>query len=126
MRFSLHRPHIPIVTTIHMFSSLNFYKYARLLNIFSDEIITESNCERVRLESGGAKRNRIEVINNSVDMQRFSQERTTPVLRTEYSIESSCVVFGIVARLSPEKRHSDYIEAAKIAHHRFPDTRFSS
>lgn len=102
MRFSLHRPHIPIVTTIHMFSSLNFYKYARLLNIFSDEIITESNCERVRLESGGAKRNRIEVINNSVDMQRFSQERTTPVLRTEYSIESSCVVFGIVARLSPE------------------------
>lgn len=124
MRFSLRRPHIPIVTTIHMFSSLSFYKYARLLNVFSDEIITESNCERIRLESGGAKRNRIEVINNSVDMQRFSRERTLPVLRTEYDIEQDCVVFGIVARLSPEKRHEDYIEAAKIVHRRFPNTRF--
>lgn len=53
MRFSLTPSFIPIVTTIHMFSSLDFYKYAWMLNIFSKEIITESNCERVRLEGGG-------------------------------------------------------------------------
>ncbi|MEG1916898.1 MAG: glycosyltransferase family 4 protein [Muribaculaceae bacterium] len=116
MRFGIHPSFIPIVTTIHMFSSLNFYKYAWMLNIFSDQIITESNCERVRLEGGGAKRNKITVVNNSVDMKRFSQEQTHTVLRDEYNFKDNDIVFGIIARLSPEKRHCDFIDAAKLAH----------
>lgn len=124
MRFGFRPSFIPIVTTIHMFSSLNFYKHAWMLNVFSKEIITESNCERVRLEGGGAKREKITVINNSVDMQRFSRMNTTPVLRSEYKIDESIQIFGLIARLSPEKRHDVYIEAAKIVHKKNPNTRF--
>ena len=124
MRFSIQPSFIPIVTTIHMFSSLNLYKFAWTLNIFSKAVITESNCERVRLEGGGCKRERITVIYNSVDMERFSVENSYPVLREEYNLSSDIVTFGIIARLSPEKRHCDYIEAAKIVHQENPDTRF--
>ncbi len=109
-------PKIPILTTIHMFSSLTYYRYAWMLNIFSEEVVTESNCERVRLEGGGTKREIITVINNSVDMIKFSRDNTHPVLREEYSLSNDIVAFGIVARLSPEKRHQDYIAAAKKAH----------
>lgn len=115
---------IPILTTIHMFSSLTYYKYAWMLNIFSKEIITESNCERVRLESGGAKRDKITVINNSVDMSKFSKSHSSPVLREEYGISDDIVTFGIIARLSPEKRHIDYVEAAISLHKVNPKTRF--
>lgn len=124
MRFSFRPSFIPITTTIHMFSSLDFYKYAWMLNIFSKEIITESNCERVRLEGGGTKRDRITVINNSVDMNNFSVENTHPVLRAEYNIPEEVTVFGLIARLSPEKRHADYIEAAKSVHNQNPNTHF--
>lgn len=124
MRFSLRPSFIPIVTTIHMFSELTYYKYAWMLNIFSKEVITESNCERVRLEGGGTKRNIINVINNSVDTTHFSRATTKPVLREEYGLDEDVVVFGIIARLSPEKRHTDYIEAAKIVHKQNPKTRF--
>jgi glycosyltransferase involved in cell wall biosynthesis len=123
-RFSLRPSFIPIVTTIHMFSSLKFYKYAWMLNIFSKEVITESNCERVRLEGGGTKRDIITVINNSVDMSLFSQKSNVPVLRNEYGIGEDILVFGLIARLSPEKRHDVYIEAAKIVHGKNPNTRF--
>lgn len=123
-RFGFKRVRIPVMTTIHMFSSLTYYKYANMLNWFSDEIVNESNCERVRLEAGGAKREIITVINNSVDMAKFSEENTYPVLRDEYHIAKDDVVFGIVARLSPEKRHCDYVEAAKIAHGKNPNMKF--
>lgn len=124
MRFSFRPSFIPIVTTIHMFSELTYYKYAWMLNIFSKEVITESNCERVRLEGGGTHRNMITVINNSVDTSRFSRENTKPVLREEYKLNEKVTVFGIIARLSPEKRHEDYIEAAKIVHKKNPNTCF--
>ena len=124
MQFGLPWLRLPVVTTIHMFSSLDFYKYARLLNLFSYRIITESNCERVRLEGGGARRDRITVINNSVDMTRFSPETTRPVLRETFGISPDETVFGIVARLSPEKRHQDFIAAARLVHTQNPATRF--
>ena len=124
MRFSICPSFIPIVTTIHMFSELKYYKYAWMLNIFSKEVINESNCERVRLEGGGTKRNIITVINNSVDTEKFSKATTEPVLRSEYKIGDDITVFGIIARLSPEKRHEDYIEAAKMVHAKNPNTHF--
>lgn len=115
---------IPILTTIHMFSSLQYYKYAWMLNIFSQEVVTESNCERVRLEGGGTKRDKITVINNSVDMVKFSRATTVPVLREEYNVTADTIAFGIVARLSPEKRHCDYVEAAKLVHAKIPNSLF--
>lgn len=124
MRFSFRPSFIPIITTIHMFSELKYYKYAWMLNIFSKEIITESNCERVRLEGGGTKRDRITVINNSVDMVKFSRKTSKPVLRDEYNIMDETRVFGIIARLSPEKRHDNYIDAAKLVHDNNPNTLF--
>jgi len=113
-RFGLRKQTFRIVTTIHMISSLSLYKYSRILNTFSEYIITESYCERNRLVSYGVDIRKVRVVSNSVDMNRFSTKRTNAVLRDEYKIPDSCFCFGIVARLSREKRHSDFIAAAKI------------
>jgi glycosyltransferase involved in cell wall biosynthesis len=114
--FGFDKCRFKVVTTIHMISSLKLYKYTWALNIFSKRIITESYCERSRLTSSGVKRDKVSVISNSVDMERFSKAKSKPVLRSEYKIEDSCCCFGIIARLSKEKRHLDFINAAKIAH----------
>lgn len=123
-RLSFFCPKLKVITTIHMFSSLCYYKYAWMLNHFSDAIITESNCERVRLEGGGVKRDKISVIYNSVDMDKFSIKNTSPILREQYEFTEKDVVFALIARLSPEKRHNDYIKAAEIAHKTNPKCKF--
>lgn len=113
-----------VVTTIHMISSLDLYRYVRTLNIFSDHIITESYCEKNRLISNGVKNKKVTVISNSVDMDKFSEENSKPVLRKEYNISESYFCFGIIARLSKEKRHTDFIAAAIAAHKEIPDSKF--
>lgn len=123
-KFGLGKPAFRIVTTIHMISSLTLYKFSRTLNLFSEYIITESYCERNRLVSYGVDIKKVRVVSNSVDMNRFSVKRSNAVLRNEYKIPESCFCFGIVARLSKEKRHSDFIDAAKTVHLKKPDTRF--
>lgn len=113
-----------IITTIHMISSLKLYKYTWVLNLLSKHIVTESNCERNRLIGGGVKKKKITVIPNSVDMDRFSRIKSKPVLRDEYGLKSSTLCFGIIARLSPEKCHLDFVEAAKITHREYNDSKF--
>jgi glycosyltransferase involved in cell wall biosynthesis len=122
--FGFRKSSFKVITTIHMISSLKLYRFVSMLNIFSDHIITESYCERNRLTSNGVKRKIVTVIANSVDMEKFSETRSKPVLREEYKLMDSCYCFGIIARLSKEKRHSDFIQAAKIAHSEIPDARF--
>ncbi|MBS1368970.1 MAG: glycosyltransferase family 4 protein [Lentisphaeria bacterium] len=123
-RFGPRPCRIPLVTTIHMISSLSLYKWSWLLNIFANAVITESNCERSRLVAGGVKRGRVTVIANSVDMERFSRRNSTPVLRREFGLAESVPVFGIIARLSPEKRHGDFIAAARMVRAKHPEARF--
>lgn len=113
-----------VITTIHMISSLDLYRYVHTLNVFSDHIITESYCERNRLISNGVNNKKITVISNSVDMDKFSDKNSFPVLRKEYKIPESYFCFGIIARLSREKRHSDFIAAAKATHREIPDSIF--
>ncbi len=118
------RDQFKIVTTIHMISQLRLYKYSWALNIFSDRIITESNCERNRLTGGGVCRKSISVISNAVDMDYFSRSDAVPVLRKEYTIPEDYCCFGIIARLSKEKRHIDFIHAAVQVHNVNPKTVF--
>lgn len=122
--FGIGRIPFKIVTTIHMFSRVSQYKWAWMLNIFSEKVITESFCERNRLLGGGVKFDRIHVIANSVDMKKFSRELSTPVLRSSYHLTDDVPTFGIIARLSPEKRHADYIAAARLVHEKYPQARF--
>ena len=123
-KFGFHSNHCAIITTIHMISSLKLYKWSWTLNTFSNRIITESNCERNRLVAGGVHAENIVVINNSVDMERFSRENSTPVLRKEYSLDEQTPAFGLIARLSPEKRHCDFIKAAELVHEKYPSAHF--
>lgn len=120
--FGFRKTGFKVVTTIHMISSLKLYKFVCALNLFSDHIITESYCEKNRLISNGVKNKKVTVISNSVDMVKFSKKNSIPVLRKEYNIAEPCVCFGIIARLSKEKRHSDFIAAAKAAHIEMPDS----
>jgi glycosyltransferase involved in cell wall biosynthesis len=112
------------VTTIHMISSMKLYRFASSLNVFSDWIVTESVCERDRLTTHGVRPDRVTVISNSVDMVRFSRDHSRPVLRNEYCVDDTTCCFGIVARLSKEKCHLDFVEAARLTHEVNENTRF--
>lgn len=120
----LRKNRFKVVTTIHMISSLSLYRFSRSLNTFSSCVITESYCERNRLVSNGVKMDRVTVVANSVDMERFSPDHSNPVLRDAYQLTPETCCFGIVARLSREKRHQDFIAAAITVHQKHPDTRF--
>jgi glycosyltransferase involved in cell wall biosynthesis len=122
--FGFKKTSFKVVTTIHMISSLNLYKFVCTLNLFSDHIITESYCEKNRLISNGVKNKKVTIVSNSVDMDKFSDENSIPALRKEYNIAESCFCFGIIARLSKEKRHSDFVAAAKAARKEIPDSMF--
>lgn len=122
--FGFRKSYFKVVTTIHMISSLKLYRFVSLLNIFSDHIITESYCERNRLTSNGVRKEIVTVIANSVDMEKFSETKSNSVLRKEYRVLDSCYCFGIIARLSKEKRHSDFIQAARSLHLEIPDAMF--
>ncbi len=122
--FGFSMPVFKVVTTIHMISSSKLYKYTWVLNFFSKHIITESYCERNRLTSSGVKSEKITVISNSVDMEKFSKVKSKPILRNKYKIKDDCCCFGIIARLSKEKRHLDFINAAKNAHSKNDNTKF--
>ncbi len=69
-------------------------------------------------------RDKVHVIPNGVDVDRFCPDRNTDYLRRELKIPPSAPVVGIVAALRPEKNHELFLQAAKLTRARMPDARF--
>jgi glycosyltransferase involved in cell wall biosynthesis len=116
---------IPRITTIHnIHTPFNSLWAGFLLNRCSNTVIFESEHEHRRLTTLGLSSKKTLVIPSGIDTKTFypiprSRERwdSIPIL-TEKS-----VVFGCVARLSPEKAHSDLIKAFKIVKEQIPEAR---
>jgi glycosyltransferase involved in cell wall biosynthesis len=67
---------------------------------------------------------KIRVIPNGVDIERFHPRWPNQVLRTKFNLDAEAPVVGIVAALRPEKNHEMFLDVATAVHRRLPGVRF--
>ena len=123
------RGKIPWVITNHNWTQATFnlkvYALLDLLLIrFAKKVVTVSDVIAVKLRKCGVSSQKIIVIDNGIDLQRFSSQRRNNLLKEYLGIEKESKVIGTIARLTKEKGHIYLIEAAKNIVSVFPSTKF--
>jgi glycosyltransferase involved in cell wall biosynthesis len=113
------------VTTIHnIHTTMNYLWAGVLLNRCSDQVIFESEHEHTMLTRLGLSKKKTQVIPSGIDTDAFYRTPRPEDLWSELPEKSrNCVIFGCVARLSPEKAHKDLLTAFRRIHDRYPATR---
>jgi glycosyltransferase involved in cell wall biosynthesis len=98
-----------------------FYTYLdkRLLKKFSQIVAISEEIKQEVLQAGIAP-DKINLIENGIDLQRFSRPAAVS-RRRELSIPEKGLVIGTVGRLSPEKGHAVLLQAAKLIFESYPD-----
>ena len=92
-------------------SRLSAFKY----NWFIDRVLTISSSIEETLSSAGVKRSIIEVVYEGVDLDWIDDQQTLPLNRPDKGL-----VIGTVAHMSPEKGHTDLLDAIGILKSSFP------
>lgn len=96
--------------------SLRLYKVLDLLALrFFDKVITVSDSLRWQVISAGLPQERVVTIHNAIDLEPLEAEASMDGLglRKSLGIGHEEQVVSIVGRLSPEKGHADFFQAAK-------------
>ena len=95
------------------------------LSRFADLIISNSEAGRDYATAHGFPRERIEVVPNGIDTERF---RPDPALRAakrrEWGLGEGQIAIGVLARLDPMKDHPTFLRAAALIAPRAPQVRF--
>lgn len=97
----------------------------RLLLPFVSKVIAQADIHKeYMVEKDGIERDKIAVVYNGVDLDKFSEQVNVAEVKETLGIGSGAPVIGIVARLSAEKGHPVFLMAAKEIVKEFPDTHF--
>jgi len=98
----------PMSGKLRLYESLDAFllRFAKRIVAVSAEIREDLIATRV----SPAK---IRVIDNGIDIDRFKESRSTEILRAALGIRDHDVVVTMVGRLSPEKGHRVFLEAAR-------------
>jgi glycosyltransferase involved in cell wall biosynthesis len=80
---------------------------------FARRVVAVSRGVREDLISANVPPANIRVIGNGVDIDRFTKSRSTATLKAVLGLREHDVVVTIVGRLSPEKGHRTFLEAAR-------------
>jgi len=67
---------------------------------------------------------KVQVIDNGIDIDRFNRSRSVEKLKEDLSINKGDAVVTIVGRLSPEKGHETFLKAAKDVAAKKKDVKF--
>ncbi len=96
-----------------------------IINIFTHHVLVNSEAvKRDVLKREKIKPDKISLIYNGVDVERFLQEKgEREAVRRELGIPEHCLSVGVVANLIHYKGHKELVEAARILKHRFGDVR---
>lgn len=92
-------------------------------NLTSSRVIAVSEAVRESLIAEGMPRERIALIYNGIDVERFRQEAARSDARASLGLGSAPVV-GTVGRLEAEKGHRCFLEAAARIKKEYPDAVF--
>jgi len=97
----------------------------RIMIPLVDKVIAQADIHKKYLtEFEGIGKNKIEVIYNGVELERFNAETDRLKLRESIGIGRSDPIIGIVARLAPEKGHDVLLKSAKRVVNEYPSARF--
>ena len=107
-----------IMTTVHGWLSREFkerlYEFIDMQAIrFMDLILVHSQDYKRRLLKSGVRVQRVMVVSSGVDRKQISVDSTFE-LRKEYNLSSTEKIIGIVARLTKEKDHKTFLNAASL------------
>ncbi|MBI4469208.1 MAG: glycosyltransferase [Acidobacteria bacterium] len=84
---------------------------------------SEAN-HRLAMENYLLPSERLRTIHHGVDTERFCPHVVGGFVRREFLDSSGGLLVGTIGRLSPEKGHQYFINAANLVLQRFPDARF--
>ncbi|MBI2875296.1 MAG: glycosyltransferase family 4 protein [Candidatus Tectomicrobia bacterium] len=99
--------------------------FDQLLERFSDRLIACSESVRRHVsERVGIPLEKIEMIANGVDLDRFGVQYDIERVKTELGIPLGSKVVGIIGRISEQKAQDDFIKAAKMIHQSVPEAVF--
>jgi glycosyltransferase involved in cell wall biosynthesis len=100
-------------------------RFARALSRYADLLICNSEAGRSYHVARGYPAERMVVIPNGVDVQRFApDEDARRALRAEWGLTPDDVLLGLVARLDPMKDHRSFLAAAARVATTHPRARF--
>ena len=101
------------------------YRLECVLSVFADLIIANSHAGREYAIFNGFPREKIVVISNGIDTNKFKPCREDGErLRKEWGVSSKEKLVGLVARLDPMKDHPTFITAAGMLAAQCEDVKF--
>ncbi|MDZ8184589.1 MAG: glycosyltransferase [Nostoc sp. ChiSLP02] len=96
-----------------------------LLSRFVDLIIVNSHAGHAYHLSHGFPANKMVVIPNGIDTERFQPNLATGLqVRTEWKIPKDTILIGLIGRLDPMKDHPTFLKAAALLCQEREDVRF--
>jgi glycosyltransferase involved in cell wall biosynthesis len=97
----------------------------RLLAPLTDAFIGVAKTQgRYLAEKEGCPADKLRVISNGVDVEKFHPRWPVASLQEEFCLAPGTPVVGIVAALRPEKNHELFLQAAKLVHEALPTAKF--
>lgn len=98
---------------------------SRLLTSWTDAFIAVAEDHaRHLVEIEGFPADRVHVIPNGIDVQRFAPRSETTTARQALGIAAEAPLVGIVAALRPEKDHVLFLRTAALVREKLPEARF--
>ena len=128
-RLAARRSGVPVVlSALHPTGrpdSIGRLNRARLMTRWTDGLIGVAQAHgRHLVDTERFPAEKVHVIPNGVDVERFNPMQGGEAVRRELGIAATAPVIGIVAALRPEKNHALFLHAAKIVRNRIPEARF--
>ena len=128
-RLAARRSGVPVVlSALHPTGrpdSIGRLNRARLMTRWTDGLIGVAQAHgRHLVDTERFPAEKVHVIPNGVDVERFNPMQGGEAVRRELGIAATAPVIGIVAALRPEKNHAQFLRAAKIVRGRIPKAKF--
>ncbi|NQT17696.1 MAG: glycosyltransferase, partial [Planctomycetes bacterium] len=118
---------VPVIcSSLHCFGELRQVELLnRMLAPITDAFIGVAESHgRQMVEVEGFRANKVRVIPNGVDAEKFRRRRPSRELREALEVPEGVPVAGIVAALRPEKNHELFLESAALVRREVPQARF--
>lgn len=94
--------------------------------VFTDKLIAVSDdVKKYHIEITKVPENKVIVIENGIQVQKFHDPAVLKgKIRAEFNIDNDILLFGIIARLKPQKDHVTFLKAASLILKKLPNARF--
>lgn len=102
----------------------NQKRFERMILRLSDSIMTNADAVRDVLVGDGYDGDKITVIPNGIDVERFADVGAMSSLRADFDIPDSARLVGVIARIDAVKGLEYFIDAAAVVARSHPDVRF--